>query len=118
MAKIITDNDQSGEAKFFNLAVKNFLQQHRGKDDKAITQLQQCINSESAQVYLATLGEAYCELIAINKDGKERYFKLDLDENFQVQNVNKLNESSLSSEGHVFLEHIRAGGSPAFEANM
>lgn len=112
---IIDDSDIAGEDRLFNLRVKLFLQENLDAESKSISNFRQCINSDSTQMYLASINadEAYCEIIAFNKDKKERYFKLEIDHNMHIQKIKQIKgEEALSPEGKMILDFHRSGDSP------
>ena len=113
MAKIVMSNDDRGEMQYFNLCVKKFLQDNHGTEDDDVIKFGQCINSKTVTPYLVAMDDSSCEIVAFNKDNKERYFRLDIDSNLNVQGVRRLKkESSLSEEGQSILDNLRNPGSP------
>jgi hypothetical protein len=113
MASIVIDDDQAGEDRLFNLRVKLYLQENSGLESKSISNFRQCINSPTTKMYLASLNDDSCEIIAFNKDGKERYFKLDTDPNMHIKGIKQIKtEEGLSNEGKMVLDFHRDGGSP------
>lgn len=114
MAKIVIDDDSTGEDTLFNLRVKLFLQANLDSESKSISHFRQCINSTDTQMYMASINsdDSYCEILAF-KDNKERYFRLGIDDNMHITGIKQIKtEQALSEEGKMVLDFHRSGGSP------
>lgn len=106
MGDIIIPEANGGADRFFNIAVKAYINSNNNGKEKMLDDFAQYLSSKQFTLHLSSFIDNKCQIVVFNEQGKKKYFEMDVDENLNVKSLNRISKDKLSEESNNFINSL------------
>lgn len=106
MGDIIIPEANGGVDRFFNIAVKAYINSNNNGKEKILNEFNNYLTSAKFTLHLSSFIDDKCQIVVFNEQGKKKYFEMGVDENLNIISLNQISKNKLSEESNNFISSL------------